>query len=220
MTSLYLGTPTLTLKWSNPDHDHRIMTEKIKNEIEIEGYSQLVTGYTRTWPGQVSSLLDQCWTNCSNRIVSCRNIVRATSDHNLIEVVIRVKGVNSAPREAIRRQRSNFNIEEYRRRITEIDWTDLYETDDIDIGYDLFENNIKSILDDMAPLRKIQLKTKNKCWLSSETKDTIKTRDNIRTEAVEKDDPDLWRQYKILRNKCTSMVRRDKNENFTNLYKI
>ena len=141
---IVLGDTNLDhLKWPLPDHDHIYMTDITKNEIETEGFSQIVEGYTRSWVGQANSLIDQCWSNCGNRIISCRNIVRGASDHNLIELVIRTKGVNSAPKEAMRRQRKNFILSDYVNRVKNIDWSNLYDTEDLDIANDIFENNIK-----------------------------------------------------------------------------
>ena len=53
-------------EWDNPGHDHSTMVDMTKNKIEIEGFTQSVIGYTRFWPGQTSSLVDQCWSNCVN----------------------------------------------------------------------------------------------------------------------------------------------------------
>ena len=85
--------------------------------------------------------------------------------------------------------------------------------------HDIFENKIKEILDDLAPLKKIQLITKNKCWLAQDTKEAIEKRDKLKREAAENGDMDKWKEYKISRNKCTSLVRRDKRDKFTNIYK-
>ena len=79
---ILLGDTNLDFcKWDLPEHNHTAMVDMIKNEIEVEGFAQLVTGCTIFWPGQTSSLLDQCWTNCHNRIVICNNISHASSDH-------------------------------------------------------------------------------------------------------------------------------------------
>ena len=100
-------------KWDSPSQDSIVMTDLVKTEIETLGFLQYVTKNTRSWPGQEDSLLDQCWSAHPHRIISCRNLVRASSDHNLIEVILRIKGKPSYAGEILSRNRKDFNIESY-----------------------------------------------------------------------------------------------------------
>ena len=70
----------------------------------------------------------------------------------------------------------------------------------------------------MAPLRKIQIKTKNSTWLATDTIDSIRMRDQCRIQAANTGDRNLWSEYKTMRNRCTALVRRDKKQKFTNIY--
>ena len=56
--------------WDNPDIAHQRMIEKVKLEIEMSGFQQLVQGMTRSWPGQQDSLLDQVWVNNPEKVIS------------------------------------------------------------------------------------------------------------------------------------------------------
>ena len=80
------------LKWLDPDQHHKDMVNMMKNEVETLGYSQSIVGPTRFWPGQNSSLIDQCWTNSPELLLSSRNLADGTSDHNPIEIMVRLKG--------------------------------------------------------------------------------------------------------------------------------
>ena len=113
---------------------------------------------------------------------------------------------------------TDFNLAEYVNRVKNIDWTNLFDTEDVDIANDIFENNIRNILDEMAPLRKIQIKTKNTTWLAPDTKDSIRMRDLCRTQAANTGDRNKWSEYKTLRNRCTALVRRDKKQKFTSIF--
>ena len=50
-------------KWTTPDHNHLQMITETKNTLEAGGFFQLVTNVTRSWPGQVDTLIDHFWTN-------------------------------------------------------------------------------------------------------------------------------------------------------------
>ena len=165
------------LKWLNPDRHLVNMVDMFKDQAETSGFSQIVTGYTRCWYGQSSSLLDQCWTNCATRISSCRNLVRGSSDHNLIEIIIRLKGINKSPKETVKINRKNFNSETFKEMVAGIDWTDILESNDMDISYDLFETKIRNILDHLTPMKKVQISSKHKSWLTDSTRELIVQRD-------------------------------------------
>ena len=76
------------LKWHDPDQFHEEMVDLVQRRIELEGFSQIITGHTRSWPGQADSLLDHIWVNCPNRVVSHQNVVNGASDHNVVEVIV------------------------------------------------------------------------------------------------------------------------------------
>ena len=206
------------MKWQTPEPHHRQMIDMIKTQLETLGFAQLVTGVTRTWKGQTSSLLDHCWTNCGPRIASCRNIIRGYSDHNLVEVICRLKGLNKAPKEMIKRQRHNFNLETFRKKASELDWTDVLTSDNVDLSYDYFENKMKKLLEEVSPLKKIQLTNKHKSWLTAETRIKIQNRNLKKDEARLSNLDSSWKDYKKLRNECTNLLRKDRMNSYKKLH--
>ena len=87
------------LKWLNPDQINTVMTNMVKNTIETLGYHQLIRGATRFWPTQSDSLIDKCWTNCPEKILSASNIRYGASDHNIVEILIKMKGKIGCPKD-------------------------------------------------------------------------------------------------------------------------
>ena len=146
------------------------MVEDTKIEIETENFIQMVEGPTHFWPGHVDSLIDQSWGNKPENYISCKNITRSTADHNLIQTIYRTKGSNKGAQEIIKRSRKNFKIDDYKKFMSEIDWTSLYSTDDVNIANDILENKILSVLDSVAPICKVQPKRNATSWISDETK--------------------------------------------------
>ena len=194
------------------------MVDMVKDQAETSGFSQIVTGYTRCWNGQSSSLLDQCWTNCATRISSCRNLVCGSSDHNLIEIIVRLKGINKSPKETVKRNCKNFNSKTFKEMVAGIDWTEVLESNDVDISYDLFETKIRNILDRLAPMKKVQISSKHKSWLTDSTRELIVQRDKTREEARTSGEDSKWRDYRTLRNECTSRVRKDRAKQYSDTF--
>ena len=79
------------LRWGNPAQRQVKMVDKVKEEIEILGFHQMVSGVTRVWKDQPESLLDQIWMNAPNHLVYYRNVIRAFSDHNMIVMSFKTK---------------------------------------------------------------------------------------------------------------------------------
>ena len=208
------------LNWEDPDPIHRDMIEMIKMEIEPRHFSQHIVGPTRFWPGTTSTLLDHIWPNNPLKIISTRNITRGAGDHNLIHVKIRRKGQDNSAQEVLGRDRRKFSIKNYRENLKNQNWNDILETDNLDLAYSKLEEIITKILDEAAPMRKTQPRKKRSDWISEETKDLMKHRDNLRNVAVGSSHPEDWMAYKACRNKCTSQVKSERNSHLKTLHEV
>ena len=207
------------MKWGRPDQINLAMTNLVKDKMETRGFSQLITGPTRFWENQSESLLDQCWSNCGQRILSVQNIDYAATDHNLIEVTVNIFGKIRNSNEVRKRMMKNWNDDAYRLEVHNIDWKELYESDNADKSYGIFEEKMKQILDKLAPMRTVQIRKHNKSWLSNESRALMNKRDKIRKQAAFSQDPSDWNMYKRTKNKCTEKIRNEKRKHFKNLYK-
>ena len=75
---------------------------------------------------------------------------------------------------------------------------------------ELLTSSLSVILDQMAPIRTIQVRKKYVPWLSSTTKELIKQRDEAQAKAGESKCLEDWRAYKNFRNITTARVRTEK----------
>ena len=64
----------------------------------------------------------------------------------------------------------------------------------MDKALEIFTNNITGILDEMAPMRTLQIRTNYAPWLSEETLELIKARDEAHKVAVETKCRDDWKK--------------------------
>ena len=212
------------LKWATPDYTHLEMVNLVKYRIETLGYIQLIKGATRFWPHQDSSLIDKCWVNCQEKIVTSENINYGATDHNIIEIVLKIKGKITTPVELQTRSWKNWDSEKFKNRISNIDWTVLYQQNDISVANHHFVTEILSILNEEAPLSTIQIKNDEKKWISNDSKDKMLIRDQARVTASTTQDPEDWKCYRKLRNACTSSLRADRKadarKHFTKFEKV
>ena len=62
----------------------------------------------------------------------------------------------------------------------------------------------------MAPVKKFQVKTKYAAWLSDDSKENIKKRDEAQEKAALSGSPEDWAVYKRLRNELTKSLWKEK----------
>ena len=103
--------------------DRKKMVESTKLEVETAGFFQLVEGHTRTWINQDDSCLDHIWTNNPGKVLQIRNVVRAISDHNVVEMTVRIRGRIGETQEIQKRKRKNYNENRFKEDIAKIDWS-------------------------------------------------------------------------------------------------
>ena len=200
------------------NYEYEDLVNMIKDDIETENFSQLITEPTRFWTG-TKSLLDHIWTNCPEKAICVRNIERAASDHNVTGVRIRLKGMDRAQNEVMSRDKRNFDEKKFKMEVKQIDWSDMYKLTDINLANDFFATKVGDILEKMAPLRKLQIRNKITPWVSENTKNLMSNRDAARKTASETNLNDDWIHYRKIRNKCTSEVSKDKNKFFEEQFK-
>ena len=198
-------------KLETPDYQHEEMTEILKNEIETLGFIQVIKRNTRSQAHHVDSLLDHCWTSNPQRILS-------SSDHNLIEVVIRIKGKPSKAVEILARSKKNLDVKRFGEKMAEIDWSGLYQINDIDIANSHYEAEVLRVLDVEIPMKISQVRSKHKVWISRDTRDLMTLRDNAKIKAQGTQLDNDWRTYRQLRNRCSSQCKNDKKKHFNKIY--
>ena len=103
-------------RWDTPSQVCSQMVEDTKNEVETIGFHQLINETTSSWRGQRDSCLDQVWTNVPETSISTFVHTRGSSDHCVVGVNIRVKGVEGEKLEYLYRKRKNFNLNRYCRQ--------------------------------------------------------------------------------------------------------
>ena len=86
----------------------------------------------------------------------------------------------------------------------------MYACDDVEIALQMLTTNLTKILDEMAPIRTIQIRENYAPWLSSETKHLMAERDRAQKVAAETKSANDWKLFKMIRNKVNSILRNEK----------
>ena len=92
--------------------------------------------------------------------------------------------IKTSPRYIRKRCYKNFNQEDFVSAVQQLSWLELYLSADVDEAVRLLSNKITFILDTMAPMRTIQVRTKYNAWISETALNLMKERDSAQQKAA------------------------------------
>jgi hypothetical protein len=195
------------------------MIKLVEEDLCTLGFVQTIKGATRSWPGDQDTLIDQVWTNCSDRLQETRNIVRASSDHNVVAAKVKDRKQNLEAHPVRKRSLKNFKEEEYLTEVRKVNWGAILEINNLDMAVHFFTSNMTRILDKLAPIRTFQSRARYARWLTEETREKMKERDRARETARRTRRDEDWAEYRRRRNECTKDQRKEKDVHMKETFK-
>ncbi len=139
----------------------------------------------------------------------------AGSDHKLIYVV-RKKCKTLSNSENLKEYRSykNFDVEKFNSELLKINWEVLKLTDNDDDALVIFDSIVLALLSLYAPMKKKLVSKKLAPWFNSEISELCIRRDKVKKQFNSKREPEIFIQYKKLRNDVNSKLLAAKKEYF------
>ena len=205
------------LKWTRDDLPATDSTTRLKplidqlfSRIFPHGVAQLVHVPTRAWPGQPDSGLDHIYSNKVEKLSEVYTEFAGGSDHKVIKVTRYAKSLKKSIRYVRKRVYKNFKDDEFCQAVHQLSWWNLYICENPSEAAQLLTSKLAGILDTMAPVKTIQVRTKYAAWLSEDTKKLIKVRNEAHSTAMRSGCQDDWRAYKNMRNSATTRMQSEK----------
>ena len=177
------------------------------------GVSQLVTGATRFERGQPTTGLDHLYSNKPDKLSSTQTYFTGMYDHKLVKVIRYTKSFKQLPRYVRKRSFKHFDDASFLQKLSESNMADVLNCDDTNSATELLVGKLSDILNTMAPITTIQIRSNYVPGLTKETKELQRKRDEAQQIAAQTGDPEDWRYFKSLRNQATAKVRED-NQNW------
>ena len=205
------------LEWTRDDLPATNQTQKLKPLIKDlffrifpHGVSQLVTYVTRVRENQPQSGLDHFYSNQPSKLSPIQVINCGGSDHKLIGATRYATSIKRNVRYVTKRCYKNFKKEDFIFAVKQISWWHLYACDDVEMALQMLTDNLTKILDEMAPIRTIQIRENYAPWLSSETKQLMAERDHAQKIAADTESENDWKLFKRIRNRVNAILRNEK----------
>ena len=121
-------------------------------------------------------------------------------------ISLRTKNKMTDRHEIVSRNRKKFQIEDYKQRVSRIEWGDFYESNDLEYINNKFEEEISKILNEVAPIKITQKRKNYRKWVNTEVKNEMKIRDRNREVARASQRMEDWEKYRRSRNKCVKLL--------------
>lgn len=199
---------------NNTKHPNTKSLRSIHRELQL---TQLVKDYTRVAIVQAGenntrttkSLIDHFSCNKPNLIIKRDVLETGMVDHYLVYGIRKIgtkKLQWKNPKYVETRNLKKYNKLAFQYDLQKINWEQIlfplyHEPSEM---VQLFQEISETNLEIYAPLKKFRVRDEHAPWLSPSLRDLIRRRNRAKWEAVGK--PELWPEYKLLRNETTNEV--------------
>ena len=199
----------------NQGTTNNAIIEATKDIILSQGVTQCVKKNTRYPQGNQNhkpAILDHFYTTVPDKLKNIDVIHTGFSDHSMIIAERYTRKREEIQKYTQKRSYKRFNKDEYLNELRATGWLKLYLSEDVDEAVEIFTNNIKKILDreDMAPIKVFQNR-RNYCpWISEETKELMKSRDEAVKRYNENKNEENSKEASRLRKQVTATLKDEK----------
>lgn len=193
----------------NIDYSRSNVSKDFKSQMSSYGFKQLVKTATRITK-DTSSLIDLIFVNKPNSYPTVNVVSTSLSDHDLICLTRKINTQKYLARVIKCRDYSNYNPELLVNDIRQIDWSYVYNSNEVNKSVEYLSTQLKNAFDKHAPLIEKRVQGKPCPWIDEPLKRQMNARDRLLHRARANNDEASWNEYKVQRNRCTSAVRKAK----------
>ena len=127
----------------------------------MTGMRQLINKATR-----LKNIIDLVYTN-SDYITNSSVFDVNISDHSLIFVTRKKKTLKHPTRSILARSYADYDKENYQSQLRALNSNDFYACENPNDAWQIFETNLRSIIDNMCPLKRVVIKDKGDPWVNN-----------------------------------------------------
>ena len=212
-----LGDANLcALRWNNNDFKHKDLAHEVQQFLLDESCYQITNKYTRI-QGNNFELQQSCLDHVTTNVPEKCNIPEVfpvgSSDHLPIMVTKFSREVKNQPKTIRKRNYRHFDPTEFLKDIqTHVasgSFVKVLNSSNINEASSIFSGLFGSIINKHAPLKVFQVRNNYVPWISQETKQMIKYRDQLFMESRSEHCIEKFEAYKRLRNRINARLQLD-----------
>ena len=186
-------------------------------------FTQLVTvptrfQYNRVTDRTASSCIDHIYSNTKYRCSDITVIPFGNSDHDMLSYIRFSKAPPTPSKTVRKRSYKKFVEKDFLEDLKKVDWSEIYQYEDIDTATTVFTKKFVDVLNMHAPWIIFQQRKSYAPWITEATKQLMKARDELKREAekcaLEGDNAGAaatWRRFQRARNTVNNRKRFEEN---------
>ena len=116
------------------------------------------------------------------------------------------------PRKIKCRDYSNYSQDILTHRLTAVDWSIIYDCENVDNCAELLNDILEKHFNDIASVVNKRVKGRPCPWLNDDVKKQMNAPDKIYRKGIKSKNEEDWKQDKLLRNKCNNALLYAKNK--------
>ena len=187
--------------------------KQYKEFCSLHGIEQFLTLPTCI-TNNSSSLLDHILTNSADRISQFGIVNIGLSDHQLIYCTRKITRTRLNTHKYVKMRSLKYYSEDlYVKKLKEIDFPDYSNFKDINEAYSDFAGKVASVIDEIAPIKEVRVKSNSQDWFDAEINEEIERQDKLLAKFKKSRSHSDNENYKKSRNKVQRMIK-DKKKNF------
>lgn len=178
---------------------------------------------TRIVAGNKPSLVDNIFINSIEKDIISGNFYSKISDHMPNFVIIQDLITTKSKEKRKVRDFKSFDVENYKRDISNINIAPHLEDNDLDTIYNIFHDQLVEVIDSHAPykiLSKKEMKWSQKPWLSQGIQKSIKVKNSLYRKYVKTKDIFWHARYKYYRNSIKVLIQKSKKFFYTRYFEM
>jgi len=160
-----------------------------------------------------ATLLDHIFTNIVSEKCIAGTLITDISDHFSNFIFIKSLSLKSTlPQTVTYRVMSNQAIDNLNRSLSDHDWTDLYNSTDVNTAYEIFSDQFSQLVNTHLPIKTAKfnsLKHKREPWMTKGILTSLKTKEKLYIQMVKckgnanyAHRQEIYKQYNFIYKKC------------------
>ena len=193
------------------------MTEMARNYH----LNQLIDEPTRVTESS-RTLIDHIYTSRIDNISESGVLNIGMSDHYIVYAIIgkERKTTHHRHKYSVNRSYNHLNVDMLKTDLRNTNWCNIGKHLNVDDAVNEFESMFLDVADHHAPLRRKRVRHKNPTpWLTADIVEVMRMRDKAKKQASAKNSPQLWVEYRKLKNKVNIMIKQSKKIYLTDAVK-
>ena len=184
-------------------------TSRLIDILDNYQFFQIIDEPTRVTQ-TTKSLIDHFITKSRENVILSGVYPLSISDHSLIFAVRKIGTPRGNPRFIESRSFKNFDQNRFKLDLQNANWPPIGSVNNANDYWSKWKSIFLEIVDKHAPCRTKKVRSRPSPWITSEIKKQMYSRDKLKKKAMKTNKPEIWDDYKKIKNNVNKAVKRTK----------